>query len=125
MTKAINYFKANPKADKFAFTTDGQAFRNKEVAESHQKSLNGKPGDVKVVTRAQAEKAEKNKDGNTGSGEGSPLDIPEYDDLTKNEIVTLLESHKAELDKKPDAYSKQELYNTLSDVLKFKAGQAK
>lgn len=50
---ANKYFKAHPKVDKFFFTTDGQAFFKENDARNHQKSLTGKPGDVKVAKRGE------------------------------------------------------------------------
>lgn len=121
MTKPINYFKANPAVDVFYFTTDGQAFRRKEASEAHQKSLTGKEKDVKKVTRDEVEGPGKAD----SDDKGSKVDIPEYNNLTKAEIITRLEEHEVALDKKADTYSKQELYDTLAGALKLKAEQAK
>ncbi len=43
------YFKAYPKCDVFYRTSDGQVFREKSLAQNHQRTL--KKGELKIIKR--------------------------------------------------------------------------
>jgi hypothetical protein len=52
----LQLFKDYPNVKEFHFTSDEQAFESKGDAEAHQRSL--KEGEVKTITRAEAEAEE-------------------------------------------------------------------
>jgi hypothetical protein len=56
MAKAL--FKSYPTVNEFFFTSDGNAFEHRHVAESHAVTLKSKLLDVTIVTRQDAEQPE-------------------------------------------------------------------
>ena len=74
--KSQKYFDAHPKVNKFYFTTDGLAFTNENAARNHQKSKNGKPGDIETVKRG-----DKKANENAGAIEKLEAEIKDFQEL--------------------------------------------
>lgn len=120
--KYKKYFDANPDVDVFYFTTDGQAFRKKDAAERHQKTLTKKVKDVKPVKRSDAKDKSKDKEVKNLESE-LKTKSEEKDKTVKNYEAAIQEKaaakEKAKSDKEAGALSKEieSLENELKELI--------